>query len=85
MGSISTSQLQPGSILTSDYCQYGVSHTCFPCVYVVFLQVLQFPPTIHKHAGMIANAKFPIGVNVCVNGACQWTSVPSEVDFPTQC
>lgn len=56
---------------------------CISPVCVVFIQVLWFPSTGQINAGRIASAKLPLGMKECVNGAWQWTGIPSVVNVPT--
>lgn len=68
-------------ILSLGYCVEFCKFTHF-CV--GFLWILQFPPSLQKHAIMcIGYLKLPIDVKecviVCAHGAQQWTGIPSRV------
>ena len=74
--------LDPGS---GRFC---VEFACSPCACVGSLWLLQLPPKVQKHAKLrvrlTGHSKFPVSVNVCVDGclfihvnpAIKWRKYP---------
>ena len=66
---------QEGSWFKPQQGSFCVEFPCSPCPCVGFLQVLQLPPTVHRHVWLIGGSKLPGGVIVSVHG-CSSTSGP---------